>query len=95
MSLLQQLLSRQIAHNALPLRMPADPAQAQVIRDWAAERGLHLIEKGTYGYKPPSAYPYTCKNGHRVAGPEDERKQGKYLRCGVCRNNQRGKRRAA
>lgn len=71
------ILSRGLARNALRLRMPTDEVAAQILRDWAATRGLHLIEVGTY-----SLYPYACGRGHVVESADDE--AGTERRCGKC-----------
>lgn len=86
----------------LPLFLTAEAAP--VIRQWAKEVGLNLIEHRRRGAK---TYPYTCRRGHLVRSPEDEFRfetaKRKYCYCAECKREdnrknqakQRAKRRLA
>lgn len=79
-----------MACHTLPLWMPADPGEAGVIRRWAAERGLELIELGVRG-----EFPRHCKMGRHIQlSAADIGHEG---RCRWCRraDYRRAKRRSA
>lgn len=67
----------------LELFLPDDPKAQYAIRLWAEQHGYRLINK-----RRNSRFPYTCKHGHRVCGPDDERiyesNNRTYRYCVVC-----------
>lgn len=64
-----------MGRNDLRIKLPADPIEAQNLRQWAVDRGINLIAIGSGGVnkrKKDRAFPYLCRHGHMVAGPTDE-----------------------